>query len=127
MMHQTLRKLRGFTLVEIMIVVAILGLLIAIGVPGFLTARNKGRVHTAIANLKAINDNIANYGVNEADPLDSIIRLWPATSDLASPASYIRRQLLCPIVKTSYSYDAASLLGSCAQHGNVPTQSELTS
>ena len=127
MMHQTLRKLRGFTLVEIMIVVAILGLLIAIGVPGFLTARNKGRVHTSIANLKAINDNIANYGVNEADNLDSIIRLWPADSVLSHPGSYIRRQLLCPISKTTYTYDATNRMGSCSQHGNVPTVTTLTS
>ncbi|EKD28726.1 MAG: hypothetical protein ACD_79C00232G0001, partial [uncultured bacterium] len=43
----------GFTLIEIMIVVAILGMLIAIGVPGYLTSRNRSRAHTEIAHLKA--------------------------------------------------------------------------
>ena len=65
-----MKKIPGFTLVEIMIVVAILGLLIAIGVPGFLVARNRSRARTEGANLKAISDNIASYGVNERKPVD---------------------------------------------------------
>ena len=34
---------KGFTLVEIMIVVAIIGILVAIAVPGFINARNQSR------------------------------------------------------------------------------------
>jgi prepilin-type N-terminal cleavage/methylation domain-containing protein len=116
---------KGFTLVEIMIVVAILGLLVAIGVPGFLTARNKSRQSAEKANLKAISDNIASYGINESQELDSIIRLWPSNSTTADPGSYIRKQLLCPITKVQYSADVGSgntNLGSCDDHG---TESEL--
>lgn len=113
---------KGFTLVEIMIVVAILGLLIAIGVPGFLTARNKSRKSAEKANLKAIADNIASYAVNETDDVDDIIRLWPANSTDADPESYIRRQLLCPVTKTSYTADVGmpgtvTNAGSCSDHG----------
>lgn len=112
---------RGFTLVEIMIVVAILGLLIAIGVPGFLTARNKSRKNAEKANLKAITDNIASYGINEAKDADTIIRLWPSAITIADPASYIRKQLNCPINKSiGYSANVGTgqtNLGSCNSHG----------
>jgi prepilin-type N-terminal cleavage/methylation domain-containing protein len=45
---------RGFTLVEIMIVVAIVSILLAIGVPNFVRAREASRTKSCIANLKAI-------------------------------------------------------------------------
>lgn len=109
---------KGFTLVEIMIVVAILGLLVAIGVPGFLTARNKSRLSTEKANLKAISDNIASYGVNERSSADDIIRLWPSVSTAADANSYVRKQLICPIMDTNYVIDQANQLGSCTDHGN---------
>jgi prepilin-type N-terminal cleavage/methylation domain-containing protein len=122
-----IKKMKAFTLVEIMIVVAILGLLIAIGVPGFLQARNKGRINTEKANLKAISDNIASYGVNERKMADSIVRLWPSTTSLASANSYIRRQLFCPTANSAYSIDPTQNLGSCASHGINPVESNMAS
>ncbi len=118
---------QGFTLVEIMIVVAILGLLIAIGVPGFLTARNKGRMNTEKANLKAVSDNISSYGVNEKQLPDDIVRLWPSNSTSAESSSYIRRQLLCPVRRVAYAISSATQLGSCTVHGTNPTELDLQS
>lgn len=48
------RKNKGFTLVEIMIVVLIIGILLAIAVPNFVKARQNSRVQTVVANLKQI-------------------------------------------------------------------------
>ena len=50
----TTRK-SGFTLVEIMIVVAIIGLLAAIAIPNFVKARDKAQKNACIANLKQID------------------------------------------------------------------------
>ena len=108
---------KGFTLVEIMIVVAILGLLVAIGVPGFLIARNKSYSRTELANLKAINDNIASYAVSEGRVVDIIERLWPTNSTISDPNSYIRRQLFCPVSKVPYALTVSGELASCSVHG----------
>ena len=48
-------KQSGFTLVEIMIVVAIIGLLAAIAIPNFVKARTTAQVNACIANLKQLD------------------------------------------------------------------------
>jgi len=54
-------KTRGFTLIELMIVVAIIGILALIAVPNFITYRNKSRVASAIETAHSIKDAFAGY------------------------------------------------------------------
>lgn len=53
-MMKAMRSKAGFTLVEIMIVVAIIGLLAAIAVPNFVQARTTSRTNACINNLRLI-------------------------------------------------------------------------
>jgi prepilin-type N-terminal cleavage/methylation domain-containing protein len=59
---------KGFTLVEIMIVVLIIGILMAIAVPNFVQARNTSRRNSCIANLKQIDSGKEQYAMeNQLD------------------------------------------------------------
>jgi type II secretory pathway pseudopilin PulG len=73
----------GFTLIEIMIVVAIVIVLITIAVPGILRSRVAANEAAALANLRTLNDACQTYHMNE--------QRYPATLlDLSSAKpSYI--------------------------------------
>jgi prepilin-type N-terminal cleavage/methylation domain-containing protein len=57
------RKIVGFTLVEIMIVVSIIALLASIAVPGFLRARKRGQAARVLNDLRLIDSAIDLYAI----------------------------------------------------------------
>jgi prepilin-type N-terminal cleavage/methylation domain-containing protein len=63
MLKKLTNKRGGFTLVEIMIVVAIIALLAAIAVPGFLRARKRSQASRIINDLRLIDSAMDQYAI----------------------------------------------------------------
>ena len=75
-MLQKLNKNRGgFTLVEIMIVVAIIALLAAIAVPNFLRARKRSQATRILEDLRMIDSAIDQYAI-ETNKTSGVAVTW---------------------------------------------------
>jgi prepilin-type N-terminal cleavage/methylation domain-containing protein len=117
---------KGFTLVEIMIVVAIIGILVIIAVPGFLRARERSRQIACQENLYRIDDALQQY-VIESNVLaeTDFGALWGAdwTDFLVGEDSYIRALPICQSGGVYSVYTAAedeSSRCSLSDRGNWP-------
>ena len=66
MLNKLNKRRGGFTLVEIMIVVAIIALLAAIAVPGFLRARKRSQASRIINDLRLIDSAVDAYAIENA-------------------------------------------------------------
>ena len=93
---------RGFTLLEILIVVAVLGILVGMAFPNFLKSRTNAQKQMCIENLSQIESAKQIWGVEngkkDGDP--------PADTDLFGVSRYMKLKPKCPAGGT---YDLTSV------------------
>ena len=90
---------KGFTLVEIMIVVAIIGILIAIAVPGFLRARENSRGQACQENLTKIDGAKEQWALEFKHSNNTVIDNNDAFLDdvnIFGTNGYVKKRPKCP-------------------------------
>lgn len=75
MLRKLTTKRAGFTLVEIMIVVAIIALLAAIAVPGFLRARKRSQASKILNDLRMISGAVDQYAIENSKKSDDQVNI----------------------------------------------------
>ena len=103
MLRTSRKRAQGFTLLELLIVVVILGVLAAIVIPRFTVSAAEAKKNSCAQNVANVNKQIDRWYFEKS--------AWPAAdlSDIAADANYFPNGIpACPVDASAYALDATS-------------------
>lgn len=119
------RKDEGFTLVELMVVVLIIGILVAIAIPIFNAAKASAQQKTCFANERTVEGAYQTYLADGNDALaatDTWADLASLLTGTSSGAPYLERTPVCPAggaYAVAWGTNQGSVTVSCEDTGTV--------
>lgn len=111
-MRTRVSKERGFTLIEIMIVVGIVGMLATMGIPNFLKSRTRSQANACVSNLRVLEDAKQIWGMENGKRDGD----EPAEAELIGPLLYIKKLPECPSGGT-YTINPLGVKATCSIGG----------
>ncbi|MEW6239002.1 MAG: prepilin-type N-terminal cleavage/methylation domain-containing protein [Candidatus Omnitrophota bacterium] len=129
-------QLKSFTLIELLIVVAIIGILAAIAVPNFLNAQMRATIAKMETDMKAIGDALVMYRIDNrcyfpqmsSNPYQELMRLTTPISYIARIPNDPYRRPGARYVSTTTNYDYSAYGPECKTdwllHGIGPDTDE---
>ena len=107
---------QAFTLIEIMIVVAIIGVLVTTALPSFMHARVSAQSRACGNNLKQMDAAKQMWGMENGKSSADV----PTESDLIGATLYLRKWPSCPAGGT-YQFNAVGVPSTCTEIGHTLT------
>lgn len=106
-MKRNMRRVRrGFTLIELMIVVAIIGILAAVAVPSFIDATDEARAARIQADLSTIGSAVEIYYAKNGSYPSALTDLVADSAD--GRGGYLRAEPKPPVEGDAYNLNSTS-------------------
>ena len=120
------KKDEGFTLVELMVVVLIIGILVAVAIPVFNAASDSARKSACQANLRTLDGAVQQFKSTDVGN-EALAKAWESVADAkVDLAAYVKDydgSTKCPRDKEVYTFTADPALGNasftCTNFGTV--------
>ncbi|MBI2682416.1 MAG: prepilin-type N-terminal cleavage/methylation domain-containing protein [Acidobacteriales bacterium] len=106
-----MRKQKGFSLIELLIVVAIILIIAAIAIPNLLRSRMAANEASAVGSIRTINTGMVTYASTYGTGFAKDLTFLGGTTTCNATTSCLVDAALAAGTKSGYKFTAASVLG----------------